>query len=47
MATAATSNDLNNSNGNVTGESSGSNNIATTNVPYPHIFEPLDLGHTK
>lgn len=47
MATAATSNALNNSNGNVTGESSGSNNIAKTNASYPHIFQPLDLGHTK
>ncbi len=47
MATAATSNALNNSHGNGTGEGSGSTNIAATNVPYPHIFQPLDLGHTK
>lgn len=57
MAAAATSNHSNNSNGvdnrnnhlenNGAETDSKSKNIAATNVAYPHIFEPLDLGHTK
>ena len=57
MAAAATSNHSNNSNGvdnrnnhlenNGAETVSKSKNIAATNVAYPHIFEPLDLGHTK
>ena len=41
MAAAATSNNTRSDN------NSNANPIAATNVPYPHIFQPLDLGHTQ
>ncbi|WP_296402166.1 NADPH-dependent 2,4-dienoyl-CoA reductase [Psychrobacter sp.] len=47
MAAAATSNKLSDSDSNITKSSSGANTIATNEVPYPHIFQPLDLGHTQ